>query len=350
MKNLLRLTTGALVALALIGAPALASAADAAIPAHSQVAAAVAAPTGKLTVQVTTAKGAAWKIAGIVVAMRSSVAPYYSTAVTNRLGLASFPKAPAGVKISVQAETWRNHATYTRPTKSNIVVTAGHLVAVKLPVVLGGTISGKATTPDGAFKYGQVVAVDSAGASYAATTDGKGNYTIRGIPTGSYVVQFNSHNWADSKVAIIANYTWSYFGPAHATYQSAKRITVHMAGATTKPSATKKINGVVPRGALVTVSLASAALGGQLNIEKIYRGASVAAETMYSPVYAPGNRDQIRMTAGTYRLTVQYRASSGATTQYFYTGANKPLTTDSLKAVLFSVGGSATTIRVGARP
>ncbi|WP_213814404.1 carboxypeptidase regulatory-like domain-containing protein [Glaciihabitans sp. dw_435] len=363
MKNLLRLATGALVALALVGAPSLAATAGAATAAAQghvagtaaanaqvEVAAAAATPTGKLTVQVTNAKGGVWKIAGVVVSLRSSVAPFYSTAVTNKLGLASFPKAPAGVKISVQAETWRNLTTYTRPTKSNIVVPVGKLVAVALPVVLGGTVSGKVSTPDGAFRYGQVVAVDPAGATYSATTDGKGNYTIRGIPTGTYVVQFNNHNWADSHVSNSLSYAWSYFGPAHATFQTAKRIVVHMAGATTKQSTVTKINGVVARGALVTFALATPARGGQLNIEKIVSGAALPAETIYSPMYPAGTSNPVRLTGGTYRLAVQYRDSSGATAQYFYTGSGKPLTTDRTKAVLVSVGGSNATVKVGVRP
>lgn len=358
-RRLARLLAGATIALGCVVAPAvdLASAAasvpaPASAPVHATSATTdeVAAP-GTLKVQLVTPTGSPWKRKNVhLIDHFNSAAPYYQIVTTNSSGLATFTGVPSTEPIRIQAMTWYAEFAYTSTTMENIFVPAGGTATVDLVIAKGATISGRVKTAHGVLKNAQVVAVDSSGAAtQAGTTNSHGQYRIIGLKTGTYAIQFNGRSWADSKLAVVATYGWNYLGGTSLTLANSHTVSVRQQGAKTKPTATTNINGRVAAGPRVIFALADAAPGGQLNIEKIVNGNVVSAETVYSPIYAPGTRNGVRLNAGDYRITVQYREGSDLI-QYFYTGAGSPLSKVQGDAQLLTVGATGLTVNVGSRP
>jgi hypothetical protein len=331
-RTLLRAVSGAFLVALLVAAGLFAPS----VPAN----AATAAP-GSLVVQL---------VAGVGVSANAvtAKASHYDRVVTNASGIATFPSILGGAIVSVQVLTFEYQYEFTPTVKSGIAVAPGQVKKTSVTVARGGVVEGKVTLPGGgAFKYGQVVAVDSLGNAVANTsTDINGKYSLRGLKTGSYAIQFNGRNWADSKVALVTNYGWGYYGGG--TLQATKKVAVTTATATSNATVRTGINGAVPSGRVTTFSLATQG-SGQLNIEKIVAGKVIVAETVFSPLYSPYKIDKVRLASGTYRLAVEYKI--GATkVQYFYTGPGKKLSTDRTKAVLFTVGSGDLAVAIGARP
>ncbi|MCU1404919.1 MAG: Carboxypeptidase regulatory-like domain, partial [Glaciihabitans sp.] len=312
--------------------------------------------TGTLTVQLVTPAGAAWKVEGVGVSMLSTNKPFNKSANTNKSGIANLSGIPAGAEVTVQAKTWDNHYEYT-PTIKVVTVGSGQKLSTKLIVARGGVVEGTVTVATGALKYANVAAIDGAGNPVATTTtDAKGFYSLRGLKTGSYAIQFNARNFINNTSPNVSTYGWAYYttsASSSASLAGAKRIAVKQAGATSTTSVasvSKNVSGKVVAGPGAKFALATSGTGGQLNIEKISAKKTIVAETVYAQLYAPGTAATVRLNAGTYRLTVEYKIGT-ATVQYFYTGANKPLSKDRTKAVLFTVGTSGNvSVKVGKRP
>ena len=306
-----------------------------------------AAASTTVSIQLATTAGKAWPVAGVIV--EASSGKYYRQVETNSKGIATFTRVPGTAKITVKSLTYYSIYPYAS-TKKTFWPWKGHKKTVSLVVPLGAAVSGTVLTPTGPLVGGQVAAVSKTGAvMQTAVTNADGKYRLRGLATGTYAIQFNSRSWADSKNPLVADAAWSYWGVTGATWETAKKITVHQQGRKTGASVKSSVNGVVAAGSALTMGLADPSSGGQLNIERFAGTKRIAAESVYSPLYAPGTSDVVRLIPGTYRLGVQYPTADGFAL-YYYTGNGIALSADPADAVLVAVGRVGTSITLGMRP
>jgi hypothetical protein len=203
-----------------------------------------------------------------------------------------------------------------------------------------GSISGKVTGPGGkAVSGAQVDAIGKYGySSSAATTDSAGKYTLQGLTTGSYRVQFNAHSSGDTTTT--SKYTWSYW-KGTATASKSKKLAV--TAQTTKKSATstKGINGTVKAGHELTVKLGMAGASTAANGYSIAVTDGITYENYneYQPTAQADPQFSLGLNKGKYKIQVTIYTSGNSTT-YWYAGAGKAATTDSKKAVALSFAGS----------
>lgn len=176
---------------------------------------------------------------------------YFNELQTNSLGQVTYTGVPAGVHLTVNAFS---DSTYVGSAKSDLEVTSGHTLTVKLTYSVGATVNG--TLVSGGPLPGADVALLSGSGKlhYWATTNGSGVFSITGVKSGTYFVQFNSRK-EHSQTAAALGADWTYWnGPTSQStvhWTSANSITVKQQTAHAGPS-TKTVSGSV--GELYTLS------------------------------------------------------------------------------------------------
>jgi hypothetical protein len=176
---------------------------------------------------------------------------YFNELQTNGLGQVTYTGVPAGVHLTVNAFS---NSAYVGSSKSDLEVTSGHTLTVKLVYAFGATVNG--TLISGGPLSGADVALLGASGKlhYYATTNGSGAFSITGVKSGTYRVQFNSRK-VHSQTFAALNAGWSYWNGATSqstrNWISANTLTVVQQTAHAGPS-TKTVSGAV--GALYTLS------------------------------------------------------------------------------------------------
>ena len=201
-----------------------------------------------------------------------------------------------------------------------------------------------------ALANAKVNVLSKSGAVLTSTnTDSAGKYTVQGLATGSYRLQFNGRQYVGpyESDAAARDYAWSYWGSSSGSWAKAASIAVKQQGKKTAPSVKTNVNSVVTAGTLVTLTLATANAGGQINVERIISGKVFDRETVYAPLSTDGKSASVRLAVGTYILGSPYTEGSNKPLKYF-TGNGKKLTSDRNKAVLVTVSGSSLTLTAGA--
>jgi len=310
-----------------------------------------AASTGTVSVQLTDPARKAWKVGGVTVSVNSTTSSFYREVKTDYRGIATFKGVPTSAKLLVEARTYYNLYWYLGSSKANVAVAKGKTKKVSLPVALGATISGTVKKPGGkALANAKVNVLSKSGAVLTSTnTDSAGKYTVQGLATGSYRLQFNGRQYVGpyESDAAARDYAWSYWGSSSGSWAKAASIAVKQQGKKTAPSVKTNVNSVVTAGTLVTLTLATANAGGQVNVERIISGKVFDRETVYAPLSTDGKSASVRLAAGTYIVGSPYTEGSNKPLKYF-TGNGKKLTSDRNKAVLVTVSGSSLTLSAGA--
>ncbi len=143
------------------------------------------------TVSGTVTAASGLPLAGATVSASSTECCIYGGATTDSNGQYTIVGLPAGTyTVNVSAPFGLNYARQTLPA---FPIAAAEAVSGKDAVlVVGGTISG--TVTDDQSDPVSSVSVDVLGDDYGftASTDASGQYTVVGLPTGSYRVQFRS--------------------------------------------------------------------------------------------------------------------------------------------------------------
>jgi hypothetical protein len=300
---------------------------------------------GTLHIQLTTPAGDDVASKGFVVTASGMTKNVYKEATTNAKGIATL-KVPAG-KYTITVATYRTKYEYAVSTKDYIAIARGQVKTIGMKLAKGAVITGKVTKTNGkALKGAIVVATTNTGIRYAsATTDAKGKYVLRGLPTGKYVILFNEHQWADPKNAVVDNYGSKFYKGD--TLASAKRVTVYAQNRYTGSTKTTGISGRVGSGTKLTVNLKDPSKDkGTLLVDRVSaKGAYLTVGSIYGPVAKKSTQSKLRAAPGTYRLGIQYGKN-----KYYYTGEGMTLTKDPVKAVTVTFTKSAKTINFGPRP
>jgi hypothetical protein len=180
--------------------------------------------------------------------------PYDSSyAGTITAGVATFTGVPAAKKYLVYVNAGVDYSDFQVKFTTKSVNYTKSIALAQL-----GTISGTLTGPGGAPIADAVVQAAGFGEHYT-TTDENGDYTIHGLYSHLYKVEFNTHwqvggGYALSNTAN-SSYTWSYW-PSAATAAKAQWIRVAQQSAT-KPTPTAKvgIDGTVAASHTVTFNI-----------------------------------------------------------------------------------------------
>ncbi len=170
-------------------------------------------------------------------------------------GVATFADVPAGKRYTIQTHATADYANLeTAKFAAKTVNYTKDLVLRKL-----ATISGTLTDTDGFPIEGAIVRAVGNG-EHTAMTEADGSYTLRGLRSHAYRIEFNTH-WAEGgdylNLSNTANstYTWSYW-PSATSAGKAKWVTVLDQSATKKnPTAKTGINGTVAIAHTVTMDI-----------------------------------------------------------------------------------------------
>ena len=319
--------------------------------APAAVATAVVVPTVSVTVQLTTPKHTNLTTvdADAVIQLKSTQAEGFSEYAANSpipelgdpsssvtAGLATFTDVPANAHYHLYSH---GGTGYTSPTVD--VTTKTKNQTVKVPLRTLATISGTVTGPGGEPLANAEVAALHGTTIITAVTDVDGNYTIQGLHSDTYKVQFNAH-WAAPATIVnnVANEedTWSYNGGA-TSYGKAKWITVLEQGSTGAAAKSKTaVNGTVKATHIATftvlVPAALAAPGYRVRVER----ASFWDSRL---VNGAGDSVQIPMNAGNYKVAVEALSGGGSTDQVFFYGGDGKATVSNKHATTLVWGNTA---------
>jgi hypothetical protein len=170
-------------------------------------------------------------------------------------GVATFTDVPASQGYEVEANASPDYGAVL--TSEFKVKTTDYTKDVALKKL--ASISGTLTGPGGTPIEGAVVRAIGDGEHYA-TTDADGDYSLVGLQSHAYKIEFNSHWTPDADNTNLVNspdatYTWSYW-PAAATTGKATPILVQAQSTARKnPTVKVGINGSVAVSHTVTLTI-----------------------------------------------------------------------------------------------
>jgi hypothetical protein len=254
----------------------------------------------------------------------------YVTSLTN--GKAVFYNVPLGDALSVFTNAGPNYInTYSDFTLSN---SSSSLVQKSLHVAKGGSISGTLTTKSGSPLAGALVsALDKNGYAWTAVeTDSAGKYSLQGLFSGHYRVQFNTR--ATTGGYANDNFAWNYW-KASATWGGSDPITIYKQGKTSSATVKKKVNDVVPTGHSLTIICNLNTTPNQYASAEVFLEAVGTPDSLSVYLDPTGTNVKTKLIKGKYRIGV-VRGSH----IHWYTGDGKKTTTKSAAAKVYSFAGS----------
>ena len=282
--------------------------------------------TGTIQVQVLTPAGKIYKKAGVIIVYSSGQAGDF--AKTNSKGIATLKKVPVGSKYTV-GNGYEAHK-YVLVSKSKVKVTSGKTTKVSLKLALAATITGTVVDTDGSALGGVPVAVHGKRGSVFAFTNSRGAYTVDGLATGSYRVEFNSHASGNPR----QGYGVSYWKNA-STLDSATVLKATQQTSKKAASTLKKINGVVE-------SVPTGIISGVLNVEdasSVYLQNRETGEVLFTEdVEDVQGGFTATVNAGSYYVfTEVYNSDSDTIVNPYYTGNGLAASPDRDDALLVTV-------------
>lgn len=266
------------------------------------------------------------------------------SAKTNAHGVATFKIAPGTYKFTVQ--TYKSKYQYAVVTSTTIGISRGQVKTIGVKMYLGAVVTGKVMTPTGfALKGATVAAVNAKGVIVGSTTtDSKGKYKLRGLPTGKYAILFNERSYVDGKNKAAAKYGWRFYKGT--SLAAAKKLTVYQQNRFTGATKTTGISGPVAKAGTLSVTLTDKnSSTGRLLVDHLSAaGAYLQSGSVYAP-FKNGTSASLKVIPGKYRLGVVYAGVS-----YYYMGDYQTLTTDPTKAWITYMNQYPLTVAFGPIP
>jgi hypothetical protein len=147
--------------------------------------------TGALTVFMVTPNKEKISLPGVLVELVDSQGHEVREGLTSSAGRITFSAVPAGI-YSVRALP--GPGMFLDHLREGVTVEAGHHEFVVAVMRHGGMIKGRAQIASGADLSNALVVARgrSTGAVVTTTTSNAGDYTLVGLPTDSYSIQFNA--------------------------------------------------------------------------------------------------------------------------------------------------------------
>jgi hypothetical protein len=298
---------------------------------------AFAAATGELVIQLVTPSHAPVKAGGINVILQErtgSKLTYSTGGMTDSNGQLPIGSLPPSSKITIWFDAQQG---FVEGTTSGIKLASGQTRSVNLVAAQGASVSGTVTegqTPT-PLAGAHVSLLNSKGAVEAdAATDGSGNYSITGVSSGSYRVEFNSR-FEQPNSAAAQNFTWSYWdgvGKESALkWTSAKTITLKQQSSHSGATAAIGLGGQafendVVRGTVSYWSPESSHAG-----QRVEFVAQHAADSFTTELGSDGNLS-VQVNPGKYKIAIMgdYDTILAVTPYYWYVSdTHGPATSES---------------------
>jgi hypothetical protein len=274
---------------------------------------------GTIRVQLTTPSGADFHSKGFVVSATGQNVKAADTEKTNSRGVATFKVKPG--KYTFVVETYLSKYQYAVSTQKNIKIVRGQTKTIGMKMLKGGVVSGKVKKPNGkALAKAVVAAVNKKGVIVGSTTTDKhGKYILRGLPTGSYAIEFNQRSWHDPKNKATKNYGWDYYGGP--SFASAKKIKVYAENRYADETWTKGVSGVVHSGITLHVELTQpGSRSTRLLVDRISSTGDYMQDGSVYGQFTNGRSLTLKVEPGRYRLGVAYSNKKVNTFYYSYYG------------------------------
>jgi hypothetical protein len=274
-----------------------------------------AATTGKITIQVVNPANKKLMLKNAAVTLTSGAKVLHG--VTNKVGKVTF-RVPAGAKQRISMTK-----TGYLPFTSKLIKGKAHKVlSLRVPITKGATIAGTVTGEGGTKLSNSIVSVFTTAGTFvtSATTNSVGAYTVSGLKSGKYHVQFNSRSFYDATNTAITGFSSTYW-PTAATWANSTAITVKNQGKKTKASVVKAISAVVPVGHSIIggISIVDVASEGWAGLV----GANDSLNTA-GPLNGLGTGFNFKVPAGKYKLWVTNGLTGDLARTYWYTGSLLP--------------------------
>jgi len=266
-----------------------------------------AAELATVTVQLSTPSGAKLEVANVFVRVSNAVpgSTFINSGLTNASGR---------VNLVVPGDVLTRVLTFPSlkylPSEEVIVwAPAGAKVMAKVVLAKAATVSGAVKNKAGrAIPNAIVRAVNADGVTAGeSTTSARGKYKIKGLPSGTYRIQFNSRSAGVGVTSPTKQYVWSYWKGSH--WDSADLLKVKQQTAKSAASAKTGINGVLRKGQKLFVYTENLMI---LNTHVIGRN---PAETFVTSL------TDTRLAKGTYQIQISV-PNGESVGQVFYMGDN----------------------------
>jgi hypothetical protein len=294
------------------------------------------APGGTITGTVTNAAGD--PVPNVSVFLESPTGGFGGSADTNSAGAYTVDQLAAGqydVDFTPSAgnylaQWWNDQPT--QATANSVALTTGSTAAgIDAQLASGATISGTVSSASGPVEGATVAALDTSTDQITGqepATDANGNYTIAGLPSGSYKVQFSS--------PMDQNFGTQWWNNA-TTYDAATAITASTAMPVTGINATlaagASISGTVFAPGVPKVGLANA----QVSIYPASGGEAIAGTTTDSN----GAYSVTDLAAGSYTVGITTYDDPGVVSAEWWGGT---FIQTGAKILTLSAGEAATGI------
>ena len=282
-------------------------------------------PGGQITGRVTAADTHN-PLQDVSVYVSASCSDWSGYAYTDANGVYTVTAVPTGNNYKVDFDPAYSSSALTReyieqyynnkPDSSSatpVAVTAPNVVNnIDAALLRGGQIKGLVTGQGSVGLPDVDVTADGANYGYAsATTDATGAYTITGLVSDTYRVEFSPSSYGASK-----DYAYQFYN-TKSTWTTANTVTV------TAPNVTPNINQVLPLGSHITGRVTTADTSSPMQSASISVYASDGDSVDYASTNASGVYTTSALPTGNYRI--QFRPSSSQqvtyTRQYYN---NKP--------------------------
>jgi len=278
--------------------------------------------TGAVTVFMVTPNKKKISLPGIPVHLVDSRGYDVGDGRTNSAGRITFSRVPAGT-YTVRALAWPGK--YLDHVRTGVTVEAGHHNFVVAVMRLGGVISGRAQIASGADLSNALVVARgrSTATVVTTTTNNAGEYTLVGLPTDSYSIQFNAR--PDLTTDSSSSYDWSFWGDEPAQPGLLHYIWVTEERGPVAESHTTGVDGTVHEGVTLSGIIRPQGTTNFKNATVHVLGESVGASFL-TKVDKYGGGFGTVLVAGNYKFMVIGKSPTGQELFYWYAGENKPPT------------------------
>jgi len=222
-----------------------------------------------------------------------------------------------------------------------VVVAAGHHEFVVAVMRHGGMIAGRAQIASGADLSNAIVVARgrSTGTLVTTTTNNAGNYTLVGLPTDSYSIQFNA------RPELVANnaskyYDWSFWGDEPAQPGLLHHIWVTEERGPVAGSFITGVDGTVHEGVTLSAIIRPQGTTDFTNATVYVHGESVGGSFRTQADKYGGGFGAV-VIAGNYTFMLVGISPTGQEINYWYTGENTPPSQNASAASTVRFAGTA---------
>ncbi len=215
--------------------------------------------------------------------------------------------------------------------------TSNSSFSATVKTIKGASFSGHVVTPGHSSLQGAVVSAIGQGGSVwgSATTDSLGNYTIRGLITGKYKLQYNSRTSGFSSIGAVANYDYNYWNNKK-SWGGGSWVNVTQQTKTKSASVKTGYNDTVLVGHTLTVHVTLGSTPNEYGEANIAFFGKHNADTSTGYLNSTGTVGFSKLAKDEYKINIFDDNGHN----WYWAGSGKPVTKSWSKAKWYSFGNT----------